>query len=150
MGRARTIPNGIHIHQSVLDRIHGVQGYKPKNLPQQHIAESQAACELAPRPAHSQPIAAPPKRPLLRRPSIVSALALLAVIGIGFGIGFIGVHDQFGVRQMQPQLVAQADAALAPFGAKADTLRAAARFIAERSGSSKLGNWVLSGVMFGA
>ncbi|MGB6588022.1 MAG: polyprenyl synthetase family protein, partial [Pseudolabrys sp.] len=30
-------------------------------------------------------------------------------------------------------LVAQADAALAPFGAKADTLRAAARFVAERT-----------------
>jgi hypothetical protein len=29
--------------------------------------------------------------------------------------------------------VVEADAALAPFGAKANTLRAAARFIAERS-----------------
>ena len=29
-------------------------------------------------------------------------------------------------------LIGQADAALAPFAAKADTLRAAARFIAER------------------
>ncbi|HKV77890.1 MAG TPA: di-heme-cytochrome C peroxidase [Candidatus Sulfotelmatobacter sp.] len=83
LGRARTIPNGVHIHQSVLDRIHGVQGYKPKNLPQQHIAEPQTSCELLPRPAHGQPTAAPPKQPLLRRPSIVSALALLAVIGVG-------------------------------------------------------------------
>ena len=83
LGRARTIPNGAHIHQSVLDRMHGVQRYKPKNLPQQYIAEPQTAYELAPRPAHGQPIAAPPKRPLLRRPSIVSALALLSVIGIG-------------------------------------------------------------------
>jgi farnesyl diphosphate synthase len=38
-----------------------------------------------------------------------------------------------GARARLGTLVAQADAALAPFGAKADTLRAAARFIAERS-----------------
>ena len=38
-----------------------------------------------------------------------------------------------GARARLKELVAQADAALAPFGAKADTLRAAARFIAERT-----------------
>ena len=37
-----------------------------------------------------------------------------------------------GARARLAALVADADAALAPFGAKADTLRAAARFIAER------------------
>jgi farnesyl diphosphate synthase len=37
-----------------------------------------------------------------------------------------------GARARLDALIAQADAALAPFGAKADTLRAAARFIAER------------------
>jgi farnesyl diphosphate synthase len=37
-----------------------------------------------------------------------------------------------GARTRLKELVAQADAALAPFGAKADTLRAAARFVAER------------------
>ena len=37
-----------------------------------------------------------------------------------------------GARKRLATLVAEADAALAPFGAKADTLRAAARFIAER------------------
>jgi farnesyl diphosphate synthase len=37
-----------------------------------------------------------------------------------------------GARDRLTTLIAQADAALAPFGAKADTLRAAARFIAER------------------
>ena len=35
-------------------------------------------------------------------------------------------------RTSSPALIAEADAALAPFGAKADTLRATARFIAER------------------
>jgi farnesyl diphosphate synthase len=38
-----------------------------------------------------------------------------------------------GARARLKELVAEADAALAPFGAKADTLRAAARFIAERT-----------------
>ena len=37
-----------------------------------------------------------------------------------------------GARARLAALIAEADAALAPFGAKADTLRAAARFIAER------------------
>ncbi len=37
-----------------------------------------------------------------------------------------------GARAKLESLIAAADAALAPFGAKADTLRAAARFIAER------------------
>jgi farnesyl diphosphate synthase len=42
-------------------------------------------------------------------------------------LGRAGAHARLDA------LVAEADAALAPFGAKADTLRAAARFIAERS-----------------
>jgi farnesyl diphosphate synthase len=37
-----------------------------------------------------------------------------------------------GARARLDALVAEADAALAPIGAKADILRAAARFIAER------------------
>src|SRR5262249_26522649 len=37
-----------------------------------------------------------------------------------------------GARARLKELVAQADAALAPFGTKSDTLRAAARFVAER------------------
>jgi farnesyl diphosphate synthase len=41
-------------------------------------------------------------------------------------LGVAGAHARL------TDLVAQADAALAPFGAKADTLRAAARFVAER------------------
>ena len=38
-----------------------------------------------------------------------------------------------GARARLKTLIAESDAALAPFGAKADTLRAAARFIAERT-----------------
>jgi len=37
-----------------------------------------------------------------------------------------------GARARLAALIADADTALAPFGAKADTLRAAARFVAER------------------
>jgi farnesyl diphosphate synthase len=37
-----------------------------------------------------------------------------------------------GARARLDELVTQADAALAPFAAKADTLRAAARFVATR------------------
>jgi len=37
-----------------------------------------------------------------------------------------------GARAKLEGLIADADSALAPFGANADTLRAAARFIAER------------------
>jgi len=44
-------------------------------------------------------------------------------------VNAIGVD---GARARLKDLVVQADAALAPFGAKADTLRAAARFVAER------------------
>ena len=44
-------------------------------------------------------------------------------------VAALGVAD---ARARLDALIAQADAALAPFGAKADTLRAAARFIAER------------------
>jgi farnesyl diphosphate synthase len=45
---------------------------------------------------------------------------LVAVLGVA------------GARARLEQLLTEADAALAPFGAKADTLRATARFIAER------------------
>lgn len=44
-------------------------------------------------------------------------------------VAILGVK---GARAKLDQLIAEADAALAPFGAKADTLRATARFIAER------------------
>lgn len=45
-------------------------------------------------------------------------------------VGALGLE---GARARLKELVTEADAALAPFGAKADTLRAAARFIAERT-----------------
>jgi len=44
----------------------------------------------------------------------------------------VAVLDVAGAHARLDALIAEADAALAPFGAKADTLRAAARFIVER------------------
>ena len=44
----------------------------------------------------------------------------------------VSIHGAAGARAKLDQLIAEADAALAPFGNKADTLRATARFIAER------------------
>ena len=102
LGRTRLIPNGVHIHQSVLDRIRGVPGYKPKNLPQQYVTESKTACELVPRPDHGQPPAPPSKRPLLRRPSIVSLLALLAVLGVSaVVIAIFAIHNSLKVPQIE-------------------------------------------------
>ena len=46
LGRRRIIQSGVHIHQSVIDRIRGVPNYKPKNLPQQYVTESRSSCEL--------------------------------------------------------------------------------------------------------
>jgi uncharacterized protein (DUF2235 family) len=82
LGRTRTIPDGAHLHQSALDRIQGVADYKPKNLPQRYAPEPETSCEQAPRPTHGQQIASPAKPPLLRRPGIVTALALLVVFGL--------------------------------------------------------------------
>lgn len=45
---------------------------------------------------------------------------------------FVRILGIEGARQKLAELVADAEAALAPFGAKADVLRAAARFVAER------------------
>jgi farnesyl diphosphate synthase len=44
----------------------------------------------------------------------------------------VSIHGAAGARAKLDQLIMEADAALAPFGARADTLRTTARFIAER------------------
>jgi len=82
LGRARLILDGAHIHQTVFERMRDVPSYKPKNLPQQYFTEPENACELAPQQSHGLPIATPPKPPLLRRPSVVSVLLLLALVGL--------------------------------------------------------------------
>jgi uncharacterized protein (DUF2235 family) len=82
LGRARLIPNGVHIHQSVFDLKRDEPTYRPKNLPLQYVTEQENACELAPRLVIEQQAAAPPKPPLLKRPSVISVLALLAVFAV--------------------------------------------------------------------
>jgi farnesyl diphosphate synthase len=52
-----------------------------------------------------------------------------AAAGKGTLVGILGIA---GARAKLDQLIAEADSALAPFAAKADTLRDAARFIAQR------------------
>jgi hypothetical protein len=96
------IPSGVHVHQSVVDRIHGVPSYKPKNLPELRETESQTPCELVPRPVHGQPIAKPAKRPLLKRPSVVTALALLAVVGVCAAvIAIFTIHNSLEVPKIE-------------------------------------------------
>jgi len=102
LGRPRTIPDGIHLHQSVPDRLRGVPSYRPKNLPQQRVTEPETFCELQPRTIHSQPIAALPKRPMLKRPGIVGALALLAVLGaVAAVIAVFSIYNSLEVPKIE-------------------------------------------------
>jgi uncharacterized protein (DUF2235 family) len=82
LARPRFIADGVHIHASVLERMRDVPEYRPKNLPQHYVTEQENACELAPRPVIEQQITPPPKQPLLRRPSVIGALALLGVLAL--------------------------------------------------------------------
>lgn len=92
LGRTRLIPEGAHIHQSVFDRVSGVRNYKPTNLPPNSVKEPGNECELAPRSVHGQQVDPPPKPPMLRRPSIITALlcGVLLLLG-GAGIGLFTV-----------------------------------------------------------
>ncbi len=102
LGRSRIIPPGVHVHQSVIDRIKGVPNYKPKNLPQQNVPEPQTPCELAPRPTHQQPPTPPPKRPVLRRPSIIGALAVLIVLGLCAAVvAIFAIHNSLRVPNIE-------------------------------------------------
>jgi uncharacterized protein (DUF2235 family) len=108
LGRTRLIPEGAHIHQSVFDRRHGVSNYKPTNLPQKFVTEPENVCELAPRPVHGQQVDPPPKPPMLRRPSIITALVggfllLLGAAGIGL---FTVMHILEVPRIERPKTVA--------------------------------------------
>jgi uncharacterized protein (DUF2235 family) len=102
LGRARLIPNGVHIHQTVFDRMRDVPEYRPKNLPQQYVTEQENACELAPRPVIERQPTVPPKRPLLRRPSVVSALALLAVLAVCAAVvAIFTLHNRLEVPNIE-------------------------------------------------
>jgi uncharacterized protein (DUF2235 family) len=101
LGRPRTILDGVRLHQSVEDRLRGVPSYRPKNLPGQRVVETQSPCELVPRPGPSQPAAPKPKRPWLRRPSVVTVLAALSVLGIcAVVIAIFTIHNSLEVPKI--------------------------------------------------
>ena len=108
LGRTRLIPNGAHIHQSVFDRKRDIASYTPKNLPQQYVTERENSCELAPRPMHGQQAGTPPKPPMLRRPSIVSALLLFGLLAAAFVVvAIFAIHNRLAVPKIErPSTVA--------------------------------------------
>jgi type VI secretion system (T6SS) phospholipase Tle1-like effector/processive rubber oxygenase RoxA-like protein len=83
LGSRRFIPDGVHIHQSVIARKSDPStNYNPKNFPNTFVPEPSAPCELVQRPVHNQPVPGPVKPPLRRRPAIVTALMLLGLIAL--------------------------------------------------------------------
>jgi uncharacterized protein (DUF2235 family) len=102
LGRARFIEDGAHIHQSVFERMHDVEEYRPKNLPGQYVKEQENSCELAPRPVIEQQPVAPPKPPLLRRPSIITAIAFLAILGLfAVVVVIFTIHNSLEVPKIE-------------------------------------------------
>jgi uncharacterized protein (DUF2235 family) len=89
LGRRRVIVDGVRIHQSVLDRMQQVSDYKPTNLPEHYVTEEENACELAPRPVVELPPAAPPKRHLFQRPSMITVVAMLFAFAVCSAIAAI-------------------------------------------------------------
>jgi uncharacterized protein (DUF2235 family) len=87
LGRARLIPEGAHIHESVFQRMNEVPNYKPRNLPQQYVTEPENSCELRARPLHGKEVPPPPKRPLHRRPGVVTTI----MFGVLAGLGALGI-----------------------------------------------------------
>jgi len=101
LGRARVIQPGVHIHQSVFDRMRDVAEYQPKNLPEQYFTEQENSCELAPRPVIEHQPTAPRKQPLLRRPSVISALMLLGLLALCSAIvAIFAIHNSLEVPKI--------------------------------------------------
>jgi uncharacterized protein (DUF2235 family) len=86
LGRARTIPEGAYLHQSVFERIAALDTYRPKNLPEQYLREPENTCETGSRPVVEHPPVVLRKPPLLRRPSAIFGLAILAVAACCAGV----------------------------------------------------------------
>jgi uncharacterized protein (DUF2235 family) len=102
LGRSRLILSGAHLHHSVVDRVSNVPAYRPKNLPSPYVAEAKSSGELEPRPVHEQAIVAPSKKPLLRRPSVVSVLAFLFVLGIcAVVVAIFAIHNSLEVPKIE-------------------------------------------------
>jgi uncharacterized protein (DUF2235 family) len=102
LGRTRLIPEGVRIHQSVLDRMLDVTGYRPKNLPQQYVTEQENACELDPRPVIQIQATVPLKRSPLKQPSVISALALLGVLALCAAVvAIFALHNRLEVPKIE-------------------------------------------------
>ena len=98
----RLIQNGVHIHQSVLDRMRDEPKYRPKNLPRQYLTEQENACELAPRPVIEQQATALPRQPVLKRPSVIAALALVGLFALCAAVTAIfAIHNSLEVPKIQ-------------------------------------------------
>src|SRR5208282_2436208 len=101
LGRARVIQPGAHIHQSVLDRMRDVTEYRPPNLPGQYVVEQESVCELAPRPVIEHLGTTLQKQPLLRRPSVISALALLGLLALcAVIVAIFALHNSLEVPRI--------------------------------------------------
>jgi uncharacterized protein (DUF2235 family)/mono/diheme cytochrome c family protein len=101
LGRARVIQPGAHIHQSVLDRMRDVTEYRPPNLPGQYVVEQESVCELAPRPVIEHQGTTLRKQPLLRRPSVISALALLGLLALcAVIVAIFALHNSLEVPRI--------------------------------------------------
>ncbi|MBZ5679144.1 MAG: DUF2235 domain-containing protein [Acidobacteriia bacterium] len=107
LGRRRLIPEGCSIHKSVFDRIQtklqDQPPYDPKNLPRRYVVEQETECELLPRPVRSEtPKPERRRSPLLRRPSVITALGLLAVLVVcALGIAIFAVHNSLEVPAVE-------------------------------------------------
>lgn len=88
LGRRRFIHEGARIHQTVFERMSDPSAkYRPKNLPEVFITESENKCELDSRPTHGEVVPLPPKPPWYRLkrfvlPAVAAGLFVLCVIGV--------------------------------------------------------------------
>jgi hypothetical protein len=102
LARRRVIPDGAHIHQSVFDRIRAKSEYRPK-VPQQHVVEKETACEFEPRPVKGPGDPRPTASVgLLRRKSVIAALALLAtLVACVLAVVIFTIHESLEVPRIE-------------------------------------------------
>jgi uncharacterized protein (DUF2235 family) len=100
--RVRSIPEGAHIHESVFDRIAKIPNYRPTNLPKQCVRVGQNPCETAQHTVVEHQVPPAPKRPLMRRPGLVSALLLAGLIlSCGLIVAGFAIHNSLRVPNIE-------------------------------------------------
>jgi hypothetical protein len=102
LARRRVIPDGAHIHQSVFDRMRAKSEYRP-TVPQQHVVEKETACEFEPRPVKGPGDPRPTASVgLLRRKSVIAALALLATLAACvLAVVVFTIHESLEVPRIE-------------------------------------------------